>query len=94
MRSRTHRTAARDVGPDVMWLRSLSRRLRRLVTGLRNTVLPNEPDRTAPQPIEDEAHAPGHRRLGPPQQHEPEPARDRPGDHTVVDHRPGHVHKG
>lgn len=94
MRSRTRTTAAGDVGPDVMWLRSLSRRLRRLVTGMRNTVMPNERESTAARPIEDEAHAPGHRRLGPPLQHEPEPKRARPGDDTVVDHRPGHVHKG
>jgi hypothetical protein len=93
MRSRTRRTAPR-IGPDVTWVRSLSRRLRRLVTGMRNTVIPDAPGSTAPRPIEDEAHAPGHRRLGPPPPREPEPKRARPGDDTVVDHRPGHVHKG
>ena len=55
---------------------------------------PGEPVDRPPVPAEDDAHAPGHHHLGPPAEVAAPTVHDRARDHTVVDHRPGHVHKG
>lgn len=75
-------------------------RLHRLADGLHDTIFPSEradrpgaPADRPPTPAVDEAHAPGHRHLAAApdlESHGPGPA----DAHTVVDHRPGHVHKG
>jgi hypothetical protein len=69
-------------------------RLRRVVAGLREALLPPRSDPLGVIPPENDAHAPGHR-------HRPPPASERPPNlpteaapHTVVSHRSGHVHKG
>lgn len=75
-------------------------RLHRLADGLHDTIFPSEradrpgaPADRPPTPAVDEAHAPGHRHLA--AAPDLEPHGPGPADaHTVVDHRPGHVHKG
>jgi hypothetical protein len=78
------------------WLRDAERRARlsHMMRGIRDTVLPSHtPERLPVDPATDEAHAPGHRHLGPPPAEPPRhPAPST--EQTVVSHRSGHVHKG